>query len=71
MHQYVEVDRPATAGRDGTLCLQPRRWKEPLLVTESDERSGRINGPAAGGRRSLPASAADGSPWAVDRPCWP
>jgi site-specific recombinase XerD len=42
MHHYLELDRPATA--DGTLWRPPQRWGEPLLVTEPNERGGRING---------------------------
>jgi integrase len=42
VHQYLELERPATV--DGTLWSPPRRWGEPLLVTEPDARGGRING---------------------------
>jgi site-specific recombinase XerD len=42
VHQYLDLDRPATA--DGTSWLPPQRWGEPLLVTGPDERGGRING---------------------------
>ena len=42
VHHYLELDRPATA--DGTAWLPPRRWGEPLLVSDPDERGGRING---------------------------
>ncbi|GAA3516920.1 site-specific recombinase XerD [Streptosporangium album] len=41
VHQYLELDRPATT--DGTAWLPPPRWGEPLLVTEPDERGGRIS----------------------------
>lgn len=42
VHHYVELERAATA--DGTGWRPPARWGEPLLVTESDARGGRING---------------------------
>ncbi len=42
VHHYLELDRPATA--DGTAWLPPRRWGEPLRVTDPDERGGRVNG---------------------------
>jgi len=42
VRQYLDLDRPATA--DGTSWLPPRRWGEPLLVTDPDERGGRVNG---------------------------
>ena len=42
VHQYLELDRAATA--DCSAWRPPRRWGEPLLVTASDARGGRING---------------------------
>jgi integrase len=39
---YLELDRAATA--DGSAWHPPRRWGEPLLVTDPDERGGRVNG---------------------------
>ena len=42
VHHYLELDRPATT--DGTGWAPPRRWGEPLLVTDPDERGGRLNG---------------------------
>jgi len=42
VHHYLELDRPATA--DGTSWLPPRRQGEPLLVSDPDERGGRVNG---------------------------
>ena len=42
VHQYLALDRPATV--EGSGWLPPRRWGEPLLVTDPDERGGRING---------------------------
>ncbi len=42
MHHYMELDRAATA--DGAAWLPPRRWGQPLRVTEPDARGGRING---------------------------
>jgi len=42
VHQYLQLDRAATA--DGSGWRPPRRWGEPLLVTEPDERGGRLNG---------------------------
>ena len=42
VHHYLELDRPATV--DGTGWRPPPRWGEPLLVTDPDERGGRVNG---------------------------
>jgi integrase len=42
VHHYLELDRPATVG--GTGWRPPPRWGGPLLVTEPDERGGRVNG---------------------------
>ena len=42
VHHYLELDRPATA--DGSGWLPPSRWGEPLLVSDPDERGGRVNG---------------------------
>lgn len=42
VHHYLELDRPATA--DGSAWSPPRRWGEPLRVSEHDWRGGRING---------------------------
>ena len=42
VHHYLELDRPATV--DGTGWRPPTRWGEPLLVTDPDERGGRVNG---------------------------
>jgi integrase len=42
VRHYLEVDRPATTG--GMAWRPPRNWGEPLLVTEPDERGGRVNG---------------------------
>jgi site-specific recombinase XerD len=42
VHHYLELDRPATADRSG--WLPPSRWGEPLLVSDPDERGGRVNG---------------------------
>lgn len=42
VHHYLRLDRSATV--DGSEWLPPRRWGEPLLVTDPDERGGRING---------------------------
>ena len=42
VHHYLELDRPATA--DGTDWVPPRRWGDPLLVSDPDERGGRVNG---------------------------
>ena len=42
VHHYLELDRPATV--DGASWLPPQRWGEPLLVSDPDERGGRING---------------------------
>jgi site-specific recombinase XerD len=42
VHHYLALDRPATV--DGSGWLPPQRWGETLLVTDPDERGGRING---------------------------
>lgn len=42
MRHYLELERAATV--DGSDWLPPRRWGEPLRVTEPNERGGRING---------------------------
>jgi integrase len=42
VHHYLELDRAATT--DGSAWAPPRRWGEPLMVTEADARGGRING---------------------------
>ena len=42
VHSYLDLDRPATV--DGAGWRPPPRWGEPLLVTEPDERGGRVNG---------------------------
>ncbi len=42
VHQYLELDRAVTA--DGSAWRPPRRWGEPLMVSEPDARGGRING---------------------------
>jgi integrase len=42
VHHYLQLDRPATV--DGSAWSPPRRWGEPLQVSEADERGGRING---------------------------
>ncbi len=42
MHDYLQLDRAAAAAGSG--WRPPRRWGEPLLVTEPDARGGRVNG---------------------------
>ncbi|MEU0214902.1 site-specific integrase [Streptomyces sp. NPDC006265] len=42
VHDYLELDRAATA--EGTRWRPPRRWGEPLMVSEPDARGGLING---------------------------
>lgn len=42
LHDYQLLDREAAT--DGSNWRPPRRWGEPLLVTEPDGRGGRING---------------------------
>lgn len=42
LHDYLQLDREAAV--DGSGWRPPRRWGEPLLVTEPDSRGGRING---------------------------
>ncbi|MFF5362504.1 site-specific integrase [Streptomyces scabiei] len=42
VHDYVELDRAATAA--GSRWRPPRRWGEPLMVSDPDARGGRVNG---------------------------
>jgi site-specific recombinase XerD len=42
LHDYLKLDRAATTVGSG--WRPPRRWGEPLMVTEPDARGGRING---------------------------
>lgn len=42
VRQYLELDRAVTA--DGSAWRPPRRWGEPLMVSEPDACGGRING---------------------------
>jgi integrase len=42
VRQYVELERSATV--DAVAWSPPRRWGEPLMVSDPDERGGRING---------------------------
>ena len=42
VHHYLELDRPVTT--DGTGWRPPDRLGAPLLVTDPDERGGRVNG---------------------------
>ncbi len=42
VHHYLQLDRAATVG--GSPWRPPGRWGEPLLVTDADERGGRVNG---------------------------
>lgn len=42
LHDYLQLDRAAVA--DGSTWRPPRRWGEPLQVSEPDARGGRING---------------------------
>ncbi len=42
LHDYLQLDRAAVAG--GSKWRPPRRWGEPLQVSEPDARGGRING---------------------------
>jgi integrase len=77
VHHYLELDRPATV--DGTGWRPPSGWGEPLLVTDLDERGGRVNGVrrrretltpaerrrlvAPGGGTCILAAKADGGPF--------
>jgi len=56
VHHYLEVDRLATA--DGTGWRPPPQWGEPLLVTDPDERGGKVNGVRRRWETSLPPSGA-------------
>jgi integrase len=42
VHHYLDLDRPVTV--DGSGWLPPCSWGEPLLVTDPDERGGKVNG---------------------------
>lgn len=42
VHDYLQLDRAASA--DGSPWRPPRRWGEPLLVTNPDARGGQVNG---------------------------
>ncbi|WP_405364561.1 site-specific integrase [Kitasatospora sp. NBC_00039] len=42
LHDYLALDRAATA--EGSAWRPPRRWGEPLMVTEPDHQGGRVNG---------------------------
>jgi site-specific recombinase XerD len=42
LHDYLQLDR--AAGTDGSSWRPPRRWGEPLRVSEPDARGGRMNG---------------------------
>jgi site-specific recombinase XerD len=42
VRQYLELDRAVTV--DGSSWWPPPRWGEPLLVSDPDERGGRVNG---------------------------
>jgi len=41
VHHYLDLDRPAV---EGSGWLPPCGWGEPLLVTDPDERGGKVNG---------------------------
>jgi len=42
VRQYLQLDRAATV--EGSAWSPPPAWGEPLLVTDADERGGRISG---------------------------
>ena len=42
VHDYLDLDRAATA--EGSGWAPPRRWGEPLRVTDPGPRGGRVNG---------------------------
>jgi integrase len=42
VHDYIGLDREAATV--GSTWRPPRRWGDPLLVTEPDARGGRVNG---------------------------
>jgi len=77
LHDYLQLDRAALT--DGSDWRPPRRWGEPLQVTDPDGRGGRINGArrswasltpaerrrlvAPGGGSCLLAAKGDGGPF--------
>ncbi|MEN8649468.1 site-specific integrase [Streptomyces sp. 21So2-11] len=42
LHSYIELERSLAA--DGSVWRPPASWGEPLMVSEADERGGRIDG---------------------------
>jgi integrase len=42
VHRYLRLERPLAA--DGSGWVPPVRWGEPLLVSEADQRGGRVDG---------------------------
>jgi hypothetical protein len=67
VHDCLELDRAATA--EGTCWRPPRRWGEPLMVTEPDARSGMIN-EVRRSWASLVAVERRWSPRTEARACW-
>jgi site-specific recombinase XerC len=53
VHDYLQLDRAATT--EGSLWRPPRRWGEPLMVTDPDARGGRINGVRRGWESLTPS----------------
>jgi hypothetical protein len=48
VHDYMGLDREAATA--GSTWRPPRRWGDPLLVTDPDDRGGRINRVLRAGR---------------------
>lgn len=42
IHRYIDLDRRLAV--EGSAWQPPASWGEPLVVTETDERGGRVNG---------------------------
>ena len=68
LHDYLQLDRAAAAAGSG--WRPPRRWGEPLLVTEPDARGGRVNGIRRPWATLTPANGAAWSPRTGARACW-
>ena len=69
VHDYLELDRAATA--EGSGWRPPRRWGEPLHVTDPRPQGGRVNGVRS--RFGPPSRPPTGGGWLrlkAGRACW-